>query len=75
MLADTSWENEGLARMENLQLCCTNPTSEHAAKQMDLTGIGSLLLISFYKHMNSLATDHFLDEFDERLIQKTPASL
>lgn len=65
VLTDTSWENVRLARMENLQVYFGNPVSEHAANQLDLTGIGNLLVISPYKHMNSLATYHFLDWFGD----------
>ncbi|MDI9246514.1 sodium:proton antiporter [Marinobacter sp. CHS3-4] len=62
-LTDTNWENVKLARMENLQVYFGNPVSEHAATHLDLTGIGNLLVISPYRHMNSLATYHFLDWF------------
>jgi len=62
-LADTNWENVKQARMENLQVYFGNPVSEHASTHLDLTGIGNLLVISPYKHMNSLATYHFLDWF------------
>ncbi|MFB0963916.1 MAG: sodium:proton antiporter [Pseudomonas sp.] len=65
VLADTSWENVRLARMENLQVYFGNPVSEHAANQLDLSGIGNLLVISPYKHMNSLATYHYLDWFGD----------
>lgn len=65
VLADTNWENVRQARMENLQVYFGNPVSEHAAKQMDLTGIGNLLIISPYKQMNTLATYHFLDGFGD----------
>ncbi len=65
VLADSNWENVRLARMENLQVYFGNPVSEHAANQLDLTGIGNLLVISPYKHMNSLATYHFLDWFGD----------
>jgi len=65
VLADTNWENVRQARMENLQVYFGNPVSEHAANQLDLTGIGNLLIISPYKQMNSLATYHFLDWFGE----------
>ncbi|HLV77999.1 MAG TPA: sodium:proton antiporter [Marinobacter sp.] len=68
MLTDTNWENVRQARMENLPVYFGNPTSEHAAKHMDLTGIGSLLILSPYKQMNSLATYHFLDWFDEHSV-------
>lgn len=63
LMADTNWENVRQARMENLQVYFGNPISEHAANQLDLTGIGNLLVISPYKQMNSLATYHFLDWF------------
>lgn len=65
VMADTSWENIRQARMENLQVYFGNPISEHAANQLDLTGIGNFLVISPYKHMNALATYHFLDWFGE----------
>lgn len=63
VLADTNWENVRQARMDNLQVYFGNPVSEHAATHLDLTGIGNLLVVSPYKHMNSLATYHFLDWF------------
>ena len=65
VLADPNWENVRQARMENLQVYFGNPVSEHAANQLDLTGIGNLLVISPYKQMNSLATYHFLDWFGD----------
>lgn len=65
MLTDTNWENVRQARMENLPVYFGNPVSEHAAKHMDLTGIGNLLILSPYKQMNSLATYHFLDWFGD----------
>lgn len=66
VLADTNWENVRQARMDSLQVYFGNPVSEHAANQLDLTGIGHLLVISPYKQMNSLATYHFLDWFGDR---------
>ena len=62
-LTDTNYENVKLARMENLPVYFGNPVSEHASTHLDLTGIGKLLVISPDKHMNSLATYHFLDWF------------
>ena len=67
-LADTNWENVRQARMENLQVYFGNPVSEHASTHLDLTGIGKLLVISPYKHMNSLATYHFLDWFGNKCV-------
>ncbi len=63
MLTDTNWENVRQARMDNLQVYFGNPVSEHASNHLDFTGLGNLLVISPYKHMNSLATYHFLDWF------------
>ncbi|MDC0661352.1 cation:proton antiporter [Marinobacter sp. SS21] len=63
MLTDTNWENVRQARMDNLQVYFGNPVSEHASTHLDFTGLGNLLVISPYKHMNSLATYHFLDWF------------
>ena len=67
-LADTNWENVRQARMDNLQTYFGNPVSEHASTHLDLTGIGNLLVISPYKHMNSLATYHFLDWFGDKSV-------
>lgn len=63
ILADPNWENVRQARMDNLQVYFGNPVSEHASTHLDLTGIGRFMAISPYKHMNSLATYHFLDWF------------
>ncbi|ONF44761.1 sodium:proton exchanger [Marinobacter lutaoensis] len=68
VLADTNWENVRQARMDNLQVYFGNPVSEHASTHLDLTGIGRLLVISPYKHMNSLATYHFLDWFGSQCV-------
>ncbi|MDN6319421.1 MAG: sodium:proton antiporter [Marinobacter sp.] len=64
-LADTNWENVRKARMDDLKVYFGNPISEHASSHLDLTGIGNLLVVSPYKHMNSLATYHFLDWFGD----------
>jgi hypothetical protein len=64
-LTDTNYENVKLARMENLPVYFGNPVSEHASTHLDLTGIGNLLVVSPYKHMNTLATYHFLDWFGD----------
>ncbi len=67
-LADTNWENVRQARMDNLQVYFGNPVSEHASTHLDLTGIGKLLVISPYKHMNALATYYFLDWFGKNCV-------
>jgi len=68
MVTDTNWENARQARMEDLRTYFGNPVSEHASTHMDLTGIGNVLILSPYKHLNSLATYHFLDWFGEESV-------
>lgn len=65
LLADTNWENVRQARMDSLKVYFGNPISEHASNQLNLTGIGNLLVISPYKHINSLVTYHFIDWFGD----------
>ena len=65
LLTDTNWENVRQARMDNLKVYFGNPVSEYASTHLDLTGIGNLLIMSPYKHLNSLATYHFLDWFGD----------
>ncbi|RUO79758.1 sodium:proton exchanger [Idiomarina tyrosinivorans] len=64
-LADTNWENIRLARMDNLPVYFGNPASEHAANNMDLTGIGRLLIMSPYKQLNPIVAMYYKDWFGE----------
>ncbi|MDX1453080.1 MAG: sodium:proton antiporter [Oleiphilaceae bacterium] len=61
ILTDTSWEHVRAARMENLNVYYGNPVSEHAENNLNLAGIGNMLAISPYKHLNTLSTYHYLD--------------
>ncbi|MGM0481650.1 MAG: cation:proton antiporter [Pseudomonadota bacterium] len=63
LLADTNWENIRMARMENLPVYFGNPASEHAATNIDLTGIGRLLVMSPYKQLNPLVSVYYQDWF------------
>lgn len=65
LLADTNWEHVKLARMENLPVYFGNPTSEHAENNMDLNGIGQVLILSPYRQLNPVVAMHFMDWFDE----------
>ena len=62
-LADTNWENIRLARMDNLPVYFGNPASEHASNNIDLTGIGRLLVMSPYKQLNPLVSVYYQDWF------------
>ncbi|MBY6063549.1 cation:proton antiporter [Pseudidiomarina sediminum] len=72
LLADTNWENIKQARMENLPVYFGNPTSEHAENNMDLTGIGRVLILSPYKQLNPVVALHFMDWFDSERIYGLP---
>ncbi|MBT41838.1 MAG: sodium:proton exchanger [Idiomarina sp.] len=62
-LADTNWENIRSARMDNLPVYFGNPASEHASNNIDLTGIGRLLVMSPYKQLNPLVSVYYQDWF------------
>jgi NhaP-type Na+/H+ or K+/H+ antiporter len=72
ILADTSWINVRAARMENLSVYYGNPVSEHAENNLDMTGIGHVLVISPYKQLNTLSTYHYLDLFGEGRVLGLP---
>jgi len=63
MLADDDWEGIRRARMEGLATFFGNPTSPHAERHLDLTGIGRLLAVSTHRERNSLACVHYRQEF------------
>lgn len=63
VLADDDWAGVSAARMEGLATFYGNPTSQHAALHLDLTGIGRLFAISTRRELNSLACMHYREEF------------
>ena len=67
-LADTNWENIKLARMDNLPVYFGNPASEHASNNIDLTGLGRLLVMSTYKQLNPLVSMYYQDWFGSRKV-------
>lgn len=62
-MADTNWESLRQARMEGIPVYFGNPASEHASNNLDLSGIGRLLVLSPYKQLNPIVSMHFLDWF------------
>jgi hypothetical protein len=62
-LADTGWENVRRARMEGLDSYFGRVVSEHAERNLNLSGIGKLLAISPNSSMNALAMIRFKNEF------------
>ncbi len=64
MLSDTSWSNVRNARQLGFDAYHGNPTSGHAADNLDLQGIGKLFAVSSNRDTNALAGMHFRREFD-----------
>ena len=63
VLTDGTWENTRIARMEGLDTYYGNPISEHADRNLDLTGIGRMLAISGRSNLDALASMRFKSEF------------
>ena len=63
MLADTSWRNVRAARRAGFPAYHGNPTSGHAAENLDLQGIGKLIAVSSQRDANALAGMHFRSQF------------
>jgi NhaP-type Na+/H+ or K+/H+ antiporter len=70
VLADDDWGGISAARMAGLATFYGNPTSQHAAMHLDLTGIGRLLAMSWRREMNSLACMHFRQEFGRERVYR-----
>ncbi len=62
-LADTDWENISTARMEGFDTYYGRVVSDHADRNMELSGIGRLLAISPHATLNALASTRFKSEF------------
>ncbi|WP_026376650.1 cation:proton antiporter [Aestuariibacter salexigens] len=58
-LADTNWDAIRQARMLELPVYYGNPISEHASLNLDMSGIGKVLVVSPYRQLNPLVTFHF----------------
>jgi len=63
ILTDSNWENTSQARMEGLNTYFGNPASEHADRNLELTGIGKMLAMTGNTNQNSLASLRFKSEF------------
>lgn len=70
VLADDDWEGISKARMAGLSTFFGNPTSQHAALNLDLTGIGRLLAMSSRRELNSLACLHYRQEFGREQVYR-----
>jgi len=72
LLADANWDNINAARMEGLPVYYGNPTSEHAERHLDLTGLGRLMAVSPRGDLNTLACLHFAKELGQNNVFRLP---
>lgn len=68
MLSDTSWRNVRHVRQHGFEAYHGNPTSGHAAENLDLQGIGKLIAVSSNRDTNALAGMHFRQEFGKSAV-------
>ena len=70
LLADDDWDGISRARMAGLPVFFGNPTSQHAATHLDLTGIGRLFAMSRRRELNSLACMQYRQEFGRERVYR-----
>lgn len=70
LVADDDWNGIRAARMHGLPTYFGNPTSQHANRHIDLTGIGRLLAMSTHREMNTLACLHYRQEFGRERVYR-----
>ncbi len=70
LVADDDWNGIRRARMQGLPTYFGNPTSQHANRHIDLTGIGRLLAMSTHREMNTLACLHYRQEFGRERVYR-----
>ncbi|RDV26745.1 sodium:proton antiporter [Alteromonas aestuariivivens] len=58
-VADTNWDAIREARMMEIPVYFGNPMSDHAARYLDVSAIGTVLILSPYKQLNPLVAYHF----------------
>ena len=63
LITDSTWENIRLARMDGLETYFGNPVSEHADRNLNLSGLGKLLAMSGRLNLDTLACLRFKSEF------------
>ena len=66
LLADSNWGNIRAALIEGRQTYYGNVVSEQADRQLDLVGIGRMLVLSPHQEINCLAAMRYRSEFSDR---------
>jgi len=59
VIADTNWDAIKETRMQETPAYFGNPASDHAARHMEMSRIGTVLIMSPYKQLNPLISYHF----------------
>ena len=75
LLADSTWDQVRQARLQGLPVYFGSPVSEHADRNLDLAGLGSLLAMSDRANLNVLATLRFRREFPAGTIYELKTEL
>lgn len=68
IVADASYTSIAKARMQGLRTYYGNPVSEHAHRNLDLIGIGSMFAMSIDNELNNLSELYYRYEFGDRNI-------
>ncbi len=70
LMVDDDWDGIRAARMAGLDTFYGNPTSQHAALHLELTGIGRLLAMSTRREMNSLTCMQYRQVFGREKVYR-----
>ncbi|HET6586408.1 MAG TPA: sodium:proton antiporter [Oleiagrimonas sp.] len=70
LIVDDDWEGISAARMAGLSTFYGNPTSQHAAVHIDLTGLGRLLAMSTRRELNSLTCMQYRQVFGRERVYR-----
>ena len=74
MLVDTNFANVAETRMAGLPADCSSILSEHVRDELDLSGIGRLLAMTFNDEINTLAVGEFMHLFGRANVYQLPSS-
>ena len=58
-IADTNWDAIREARMMDIPVYFGNPMSDHAARHLEMSTFGTVLIMSPYKQLNPMIAYHF----------------
>jgi NhaP-type Na+/H+ or K+/H+ antiporter len=74
LLVDSDWEKISGARLEGLETYYGEPVSEHADRNLDLVGIGTLLALSPRGSLNALSCMHYRMELGAKAVYAIQAA-